>query len=86
MQKKALQGPSPLQIMSAANTGTRKTERDEAYQVAEPAVDDTKVVSHINIDAYVCYCSAYYHDNKLEVFLITRFESFICNDLVYMLS
>uniref|UniRef100_A0A166HTE2 Uncharacterized protein n=1 Tax=Daucus carota subsp. sativus TaxID=79200 RepID=A0A166HTE2_DAUCS len=41
-RKKALQGPSPLPIMSAANTGTRKTERDEAYQVAEPAVDDTK--------------------------------------------
>ncbi|XP_063942508.1 protein DEFECTIVE IN MERISTEM SILENCING 3-like [Daucus carota subsp. sativus] len=41
-QKKALQGPSPLQIMSAGNTGTRRTERDEAYQLAEAAVDRTK--------------------------------------------
>lgn len=54
MQKKALQGPSPLQIMSAGNTGTRRTERDEAYQLAEAAVDRTKVVNHINIDAYIC--------------------------------
>ncbi|WOG84008.1 hypothetical protein DCAR_0103187 [Daucus carota subsp. sativus] len=38
----ALQGPSPLQIMSAGNTGTPKTERDEAYQLAEAAGDHTK--------------------------------------------